>query len=646
MKNKELLEWYYQQGLNIIPVPKGKKGAVIRWKQYEETKAPKIQSGYEGNIAVILGKTSGNLIDIDCDTKELFDLAQKILPETLTTKSYRGGHLYYYTDYPIRKFTLDISKYGKLEVACQGQISILPPSLHPKGIQYKFIKKVSPAHWHGDVKEELIELIETNLKIKLKRERINIKRILEGVGEGERDDSAIKLATWWRKEGLTQSETLEKMLEWNQNNNPPLEDGVIEIKVESAFKPEKPYGYKFAGKPKIKPKFSCGMVLPDKIFEQANGEFLIYDKATGETTKRKTVEGWKPFPKLPWKPVGDVSPYKFSELWSEIKQYLYEHIDISEGYDLLTAWVLASWIHENWHAVPYLFFYGPAGSGKTWALEILASIVFRPLMSASATLSTIFRVINDYHPTMFLDECETYMRKERSEILHLLNAGYRKGFPAMRSEDTKDGYVVKFYDCFGFKGLAGTKEFIKTLKSRCIIFNMSKAVRKIKTTIDTKKAKGLQRMLLSYRFEMLSKKEKMEPPNVLTGRLRELFDPLIMVAPETAKNSIIQQAKKIEQSTEEEERTSDEAFVFKAVYEINQAQPKRKITIEEIAKVTNENISIYEQISNVSIGRILSKLGFKKTMHEHKRAIFWNAELAERLQRRYLKGESKDLTQF
>jgi len=636
------LKWYYQQGFNLIPVPKGRKGAVIRWKQYEENKAPKIPDNYEGNIAVILGKTSGNLVDIDCDTKELFDLAQKILPETLTTKSYRGGHLYFKTDYPMRKFTLDIPKHGKLEVAGQGQISILPPSLHPKGIRYKLIRKTPPTHWSGDVKEELIELIETSLKIKLKRERINIQRISQGVGEGERDECAIKLATWFRKEGLTREETLEKMVEWNRQNKPPLEDSVIEIKVGSAFKPESPYAYKFAGKSKIKPKFSCGGILSNIIFEQTNEEFLVYNKETSETTKRKTVEGYKPFPKLPWEPVSDISPYNFSELWSEIKRYLYEHIDISEGYDLLTAWVLASWLPENWHAVPYLFFYGPAGSGKTWALEVLASIGFRPLMSASATLSTIFRVINNHHPTMFLDECETYMRKERSEILHLLNAGYRKGFPAMRSEDTKDGYVVKFYDCFGFKALAGTKEFIKTLKSRCIIFNMSKAVRKIKTIIDTEKAKGLQRMLLTYRFEMLSQKEKMQEPDVLTGRLRELFNPLIMVAPETAKNSIINQAKKIEAITEEEERTSDEAIVFKAVYDISKTQLKRKIRIEEIGKLVNENLGVDEQISNVSIGRILARLGFKKTMHEHKRAIFWNAELAKRLKRRYLKGKSKD----
>jgi len=240
------------------------------------------------------------------------------------------------------------------------------------------------------------------------------------------------------------------------------------------------------------------------------------------------------------------------------------------------------------------------------------------------------------------------MRKDRSEITHLLNAGYRKGFPATRVEDTKDGFKVRIFDCFGFKALAGTREFARTLKSRCIIFTMSKATRKIKTTINNERARQLQRKLLMYRFNMLSKEEKTKRPDVLTGRLRELFDPLIIVAPAEAKHPIIAQATKIKEMTEEEERTSDEAMIFKTVYDIHEATHQRKITIEEIAKLVNENLGLYEeQMSNVAIGMALSRLGFKRTLHNGKRAISWNKEIAERLARRYLTApQTGDLTAF
>jgi len=41
-----------------------------------------------------------------------------------------------------------------------------------------------------------LELLENNLNVKIKREAIDIERILKGVSEGERDDAAIRLATW------------------------------------------------------------------------------------------------------------------------------------------------------------------------------------------------------------------------------------------------------------------------------------------------------------------------------------------------------------------------------------------------------------------------------------------------------------------
>lgn len=39
---KEFLDWYYQQGFNLIPVPIGQKGTVIKWKQFQKKQAPQI----------------------------------------------------------------------------------------------------------------------------------------------------------------------------------------------------------------------------------------------------------------------------------------------------------------------------------------------------------------------------------------------------------------------------------------------------------------------------------------------------------------------------------------------------------------------------------------------------------------------------
>ena len=640
----QLIHFYLSQGLNVIPVPSGAKEPTIKWKEYQERKATGYEverwfpDDYKGNVAVVLGRTSGNLCDIDCDSQELLEILSKALPDTMIVKSYRGGHIYIRTDYEIHKFTLDLGRYGKLEVLGQGQIGILPPSLHPKGITYEFISQKSVRHWSGDFRHELTEWLQQLLTVKVRRQPINIEKILVGVTEGERDVSAIQLATWYRKEGLNRDEVLDKLLEWNKLNKPPLPDNIIEVKVDSAFRPETPYNYTFTESKKKEKIFSAGKDLGDIVFEQVGEEYIVINKTTQEITRCKKVEAKEtfiPFDKIPWKPVTDVQPY--DDIWSEVKQYLYEHIDIASGYDILTAWVLSTWIPERWDAVPYLFFYGPAGSGKTWALEVLASICFRPFMSASTTLPVIFRACDLWHPTLFLDETEVYLRKERSEIMHLLNAGYRKGFPATRIEETEEGLKVRIFDCFGFKALAGTRAFVDTLKSRCIIFTMSKATREIKTKIDPNKAEELRKKLLMYRFRMLAEKQPIEESViVLTGRLRELFLPLVTVATSEAKGSIMNEAKKIEEITKEEEQVSDEATVFRAIISAHEENPgATKISIERITQIVNEGLSYDEIFSNFNVGRIASRLGFKRAIHEKRRCIVWNENLVERLKKRW-----------
>lgn len=637
---QKLTKYYRDHGFNIIPVPWGVKEPAIKWKQYQEIKAADgevaqwFSDDYKGNVAVVLGKTSENLCDIDCDSIELLEILSKALPDTMIVKSFRGGHIYIRTDYEIRKFTLDLGKYGKIEVLGQGQIGILPPSLHPRGITYEFISQRPVKHWSGDFHHELTEWLDRLLGVRVKREPVNIKKILQGVPEGERDFSAIQLATWYRRQGLNEEDVLDKLLEWNGLNKPPLSDEIIRAKVESAFKPEKPYGYKFVESKKQR-KFSCGGDDQDKVFEQIkDDEYLVYDKTTEQITREKAVADFTPLEQIPWKPVTDAQPY--DDIWGEVKQYIYDYLDMTSGYDILTAWVLATWIPEKWEAVPYLFFYGPAGSGKTWALEVLSSISFRPFLSASTTMPVIFRACDIWHPTLFLDETEVYLRKERSEIMHLLNAGYRKGFPATRIEETEEGLKVKIFDCFGFKALAGTRAFVDTLKSRCVIFNMSKATRQIKTKIDPEKAEDLRRKLLMYRFRVLAQKETLEEPKIeLTGRLRELFLPLISVAQSGAKASIISEAQKIEEITREEEQTSDEATVFRAIVSAHEETAATKISIKRITEIVNEGLTFDEMLSSFNIGRITSRLGFKRAIHNKERCVVWNDELVKRLEKRW-----------
>jgi hypothetical protein len=644
----ELVSFYRALGLNVIPIKPNSKEPLLPWKEFQKRKLTdaEIHRHFtEGvNIGIVCGGISNNLVVLDFDDMEVFNKIRKYLPETLTIKTaHNNRQLYYRTDFPIRK-----SRITQLRIDIQGEGSyvVAPPSKIEGDLTYEFTIQQPIAHWDGDFEFELQEILHKVFKIKPRP--YDISRILQGVPEGERDESGIRLASWYRRQGKTAEETLELMLEWNRLNKPPLPDKVIEEKVKSAYKHEKPYGYRFI-EPKTVKVTSPGEDLKDVIFEQIKtGEYVTLDKKTGTVSKRTFIiaEGktYTPIDPSPWPLTNEPQSYESLEkLWDEIKQFIYDHVDVSEGYELLTAWALASWVPEKWRSVPYLFFYGPAGSGKTWALEVLASICLRGLLSPSVTPAVLFRLCDTWRPTVFLDETEIYLKEEKAAILHLLNAGYRKGQYTIRTgEPDKTGErKLQFFKVFGFKAMAGTKEFAETLKSRSIVFNMSKATRPVKMEIDPERAEQLRSKLLMYRFNQLLGKEVSEnyrfpEGSHISGRVKELFIPLITVAPEDVKQQIIESAEDTMKSREQEEQASIEAIVFNAVVEAYKEHGKeRKVSIQDIANCANFSLPEREQLSSQTVGYITSRLGFKKAMYRRRICIIWDAKLVERLRKRY-----------
>lgn len=69
-----------------------------------------------------------------------------------------------------------------------------------------------------------------------------IKKLLEGVCEGQRDNTCYTLALTFKSQGYTEKETEERLYKWNENNNPSMRKIDIKRKVKSAFKVGAPVG--------------------------------------------------------------------------------------------------------------------------------------------------------------------------------------------------------------------------------------------------------------------------------------------------------------------------------------------------------------------------------------------------------------------
>ncbi|MEM2998413.1 MAG: hypothetical protein QW542_05660 [Thermoproteota archaeon] len=360
-----------------------------------------------------------------------------------------------------------------------------------------------------------------------------------------------------------------------------------------------------------------------------------------------------------WPKTDYVTPFESVEdLWSEVRSYIHEHLDLigeEEGVeDVLTACVFFSYRVEEFDTTPYLYFIGPPDSGKSRALEVLRQLCYRGVFSGNISTAALFRLIDQYYPvTLLIDETETYMNMDRGkEVQLLLNSGYRKeGGKAIRCEaNSKGEQKLKAFNVYGFKALAGNGVLLPTLLSRCIPIHMERKTRKVRLFLDVEKAQQLRGKLSFYQFHHSSDSEDVsvseEKLEALGGsRLAELFHPLMKMAPtREIQETIFGYALKLAGKRKEEESVSDEAIVLKAIAELWKEGQQSAIPVREI-------VGKIQEIGDISsdkekerwfrrVGWITKRLGFEKTrLGKGEKAVRIDLKLLRRLMSRYLTGD-------
>jgi hypothetical protein len=228
-------------------------------------------------------------------------------------------------------------------------------------------------------------------------------------------------------------------------------------------------------------------------------------KYVSEIEDKNRRINFKPITSVPWMLTGELEPYENEEeLFQSIRNCIYAHVDTPKDTDLdvLTCWVMATWLQEKWIAFPYLNFYGAHSCGKTRLNEVLGRLAFRGWNCTYVSTASLFRVTDKWHPVLLIDEIEPLLKMQ--EIVSLLNSGYRKGSTIPRQTPQTDGtYQTEFFEVYGFKTTSGIRELPATLRSRSIIFHMRSATRPIRLFIDEKTCTTLRNQLLSYRFTQL-----------------------------------------------------------------------------------------------------------------------------------------------
>lgn len=196
MKNKKsrllrAAEYYLSLGWPVFPVSPDKV-PLVNWKKYQSELPTKqdlknwFNDDFADGLAIVTGSIS-KLIVLD------FEKGARIpkLPLTASVATGGGGIHYYYSlpeGVKIRNSARPLGKEFLMDVRAEGGYVVAPPSKHRSGEKYKWkvhVKKHKPIKLPG-----LVKILLSNPE----NSKSNFETIMHGVQEGNRHDSAVRIA--------------------------------------------------------------------------------------------------------------------------------------------------------------------------------------------------------------------------------------------------------------------------------------------------------------------------------------------------------------------------------------------------------------------------------------------------------------------
>jgi putative DNA primase/helicase len=169
----------------------------------------------------------------------------------------------------------------------------------------------------------------------------------------------------------------------------------------------------------------------------------------------------------------DSEPINGIRLLDELVDVLNRYLVLPHGAaEAIALWIVHAHAHDAARISPLLALLSPdRRCGKTTALELIGSLVPRPLTTANITSAALSRVIETVKPTILIDEADTFVRRDQS-LLGILNAGHIRN-SAFIIRATSDGGVHP-YPVWCPKVIAAIGHLPTTLADRAITIRLSR----------------------------------------------------------------------------------------------------------------------------------------------------------------------------
>jgi hypothetical protein len=265
----------------------------------------------------------------------------------------------------------------------------------------------------------------------------------------------------------------------------------------------------------------------------------------------------------------------------------------------------------------------------------------------STTASPIFRLIELFKGSLILDEGDFKNSDLYIEIIKILNQGYMKGVPVLRSEGGSQKWSVKAYDVYGCKIIATRKKYEdRALESRMLTIEMEGTKRNdiplILTDDFWKEAQEIRNKLLFWRFKKYGHVQLNMDHKIpgIENRLNQIIIPILSITDDKELIKSIKESIKEYQSAMVKDRGLDiEATILEAILEYSSDKDQDR-TFKKIADKTNELLGCLEndksRLTPRKVGRIIRdslKLDTDRGMNGF--FVKWDKKLIEEHKEKY-----------
>lgn len=200
----------------------------------------------------------------------------------------------------------------------------------------------------------------------------------------------------------------------------------------------------------------------------------------------------------------------------------------------VALWVTYTWCIDAFAIAPIANITAPAKRcGKTELLTLMGKMVKRPQEASFISPAALFRIVDEYQPTLLIDEADAFMNQDE-DMRGLINLGHARGKQVLRC--VGDDNNVKGFNVFGAKVISGISKVADTIRDRSIVLELRRKLpneeRDKQRHLDSEVTEDIKARLARWaddHIELL-RQTRPELPQVINDRAQDNWEGLLAIA--------------------------------------------------------------------------------------------------------------------